>query len=713
MDPQEDLTDRDITLSVQLPGGQETTATVHGSKPVMDVLVILCAQHRLVPSDHVIKLVSTNQNHISFKPNSPIGSLEFEKVLLQAKGSDDANRKKPHLPVPTVRLLINYKKSHKAVVRVNPRVPLAELMPSLCEKCEFNPDTTLLMRTYRSEERLDLTKTLNDYGIRELYAKDMKVVSTNHSAGPVSTEGVQTPVKEKNQREKGNKGFFGFFKKSKKTSEQVLTVSAPGSPELNSQHAVRETCLNGHSALPADAADMPKKRPAPRAPLMTSQSVGCELVYKDFTELSEQDTSGKQGLLSRILSTESSLKRTKRKAPPPPSDADNKENDEDDDNSSDKSRAHVAGRCPAIAEVMSELVESLQARHQRKLSSEISPTVQHQEFQAPPGCHLLRNSCEREGLTTFTVVPQRRFEVSPTQQISDTAETEQDLSPGALEHPEIHTEEPAEEEVQSELFKRASETPENLSEVLRHLEKENQTWTDVEMEKINNGRSLHLKNIKEDLELFRTGLKNLKPVGSQMTNNLRQASESIHSNIDERQERAPLETCKEENWMEEYKERRRKFIGVDGKRIKDARGKIKREFRNSQMEVDDENFPYPPPPVCWHENNSDGENASDEEMETATDARTRNRWPNRESHFDQDEALNSNTVYEGDSHLSKPKAHSTQTKPEPEPVDHGSVPLPPGHPSKSRSDACSLFALAVFQKAKHCRRGMDPKHNKR
>lgn len=44
---------------------------------------------------------------------------------------------------------------------------------------------------------------------------------------------------------------------------------------------------------------------------------------------------------------------------------------EDDDNSSDKYKAHVAGRCPAIAEVMSELMESLQARQQRMISSEM------------------------------------------------------------------------------------------------------------------------------------------------------------------------------------------------------------------------------------------------------------------------------------------------------------------------------------------------------
>lgn len=70
-----------------------------------------------------------------------------------------------------MRLLINYRKSHKAVVRVSPRVPLAELMPAVCEKCEMDPETTVLLRDSQSEEPLDLTKTLNDYGIRDLYAK--------------------------------------------------------------------------------------------------------------------------------------------------------------------------------------------------------------------------------------------------------------------------------------------------------------------------------------------------------------------------------------------------------------------------------------------------------------------------------------------------------------------------------------------------------------
>lgn len=71
----------------------------------------------------------------------------------------------------SVRLLINYNKSHKAVVRVNPRVPLEMLLPVVCDKCEFKVETTVLLRDSHSEEPLDLTKTLNEHGLREVFAK--------------------------------------------------------------------------------------------------------------------------------------------------------------------------------------------------------------------------------------------------------------------------------------------------------------------------------------------------------------------------------------------------------------------------------------------------------------------------------------------------------------------------------------------------------------
>lgn len=72
----------------------------------------------------------------------------------------------------TVRLLINYNTSHKTVLRVNPTLPLEALLPAVCDKCEFNVQTTVLLRDSRSEEPLDLTKSLNDHGLREVFAQD-------------------------------------------------------------------------------------------------------------------------------------------------------------------------------------------------------------------------------------------------------------------------------------------------------------------------------------------------------------------------------------------------------------------------------------------------------------------------------------------------------------------------------------------------------------
>lgn len=69
--------------------------------------------------------------------------------------------------------MINYKKTQKTVVRVSPHSPLQELMPIICSKCEFDPSHTLLLRSYQSQEPLDTTKSLNDLGLRELYAMDV------------------------------------------------------------------------------------------------------------------------------------------------------------------------------------------------------------------------------------------------------------------------------------------------------------------------------------------------------------------------------------------------------------------------------------------------------------------------------------------------------------------------------------------------------------
>ncbi|XP_043104923.1 cordon-bleu protein-like 1b isoform X2 [Puntigrus tetrazona] len=328
MEQKENPLEQDLTLTVVLPEGVEKTAVVHGSKPMMDLLVMLCAKYHLNPSGHTIELITTNRNHVKFKPNALVGALEAEKILLKPKGMEDKSKKTgPQMPEATVRLVINYKKTQKTILRVSPRVPLQELLPAICEKCEFYPQTTVLLRNVHSEDTLDLSGSLNDFGLREVYARDTKVISPVSPISPVSLPPSPTHSeifhhgKEKIQKEKDKRRFSLFRKGSKKQSEQSTTVSAPASPVHRKQRPVSMSSFSAHSPITYDSntmpSDTPKKRRAPLPPSMMSQSMPTDLGHPAAVH---PDGNQNMAPLSRGSSTESSFKKsTKRKAPPPPS----------------------------------------------------------------------------------------------------------------------------------------------------------------------------------------------------------------------------------------------------------------------------------------------------------------------------------------------------------------------------------------------------------
>ncbi|XP_049450112.1 cordon-bleu protein-like 1b isoform X1 [Epinephelus fuscoguttatus] len=325
MDQKENLIDKDLSLVVVLPGGVEEMTTVHGSKPLMDLLVTLCAKYHLNPSSHTLELVTTNKNNTKLKPNALIGTLDAEKIILKPKGEDKNKKTGPQMPEATVRMVINYRKTQKTILRVNPRVPMAEHLPAICEKCEFDVETTVLLRDVQSLAPLDLSCSLNDYAIREIYARDTR----GQPASPLSPvspthSGAVTPGKDKNQKEKENKGLFSKFRKSKKKSDQATTASAPASPvpvskprPLSMALPISNSSPLGSPTLPAD---VPKKRRAPLPPILVSQSCSSDhstrrrINSEPGTQLDRDQIAG----LSRGSSAESSLKRTKRKAPPPP-----------------------------------------------------------------------------------------------------------------------------------------------------------------------------------------------------------------------------------------------------------------------------------------------------------------------------------------------------------------------------------------------------------
>ncbi|CAN8218759.1 unnamed protein product [Coccothraustes coccothraustes] len=334
MEQKENVIDKDIELSVVLPGDVIKYTTVNGRKPMMDLLIFLCAQYHLNPSSYTIELVSAENSQIKFKPNTPVGMLEVEKVILKAKQMDK-KKPAPVIPEQTVRVVINYKKTQKTVVRVSPHSPLQELISIICSKCEFDPSHTLLLKSYQSQEPLDMTKSLNDLGLRELYAMDVSQATSPVDLNLPSFQGSYQSEHIDVLKEKENKGFFSFFQRSKKKREQA--ASAPATPLMSKPRPTFITRSNtvskqyDSSTLPAE---MPKKRRAPLPPMASSRSApqelaraqgspACDLVKSNSFHRHEQAAVGlvRKGslLLSDAAAVSSSLRRTKRKAPLPPS----------------------------------------------------------------------------------------------------------------------------------------------------------------------------------------------------------------------------------------------------------------------------------------------------------------------------------------------------------------------------------------------------------
>ncbi|NXI73733.1 COBL1 protein, partial [Anseranas semipalmata] len=334
MEQKENVIDKDIELSVVLPGDVIKYTTVNGRKPMMDLLIFLCAQYHLNPSSYTIELVSAENSQIKFKPNTPVGMLEVEKVIIKPKQMDK-KKPAPVIPEQTVRVVINYKKTQKTVVRVSPHSPLRELIPVICSKCEFDPSHTVLLKNYQSQEALDVTKSLNDLGLRELYAMDISRATSPVDLNlPSLQDTYQMSENSDVLKEKENKGFFSFFQRSKKKREQA--ASAPATPLMSKPRPTFITRSNTVSkqydsnTLPSE---MPKKRRAPLPPMPNSQSAPQDLAQAQVRPVSDAAKSNsldrneqappglvrKGSLPLSDTASVNSLRRMKRKAPSPPS----------------------------------------------------------------------------------------------------------------------------------------------------------------------------------------------------------------------------------------------------------------------------------------------------------------------------------------------------------------------------------------------------------
>ncbi|XP_026640916.1 protein cordon-bleu isoform X3 [Microtus ochrogaster] len=309
----ESLQNSTLDITVVLPSGLEKQSVVSGSHAMMDLLVDLCLQNHLNPSHHVLEIWSSEtQQPLSFKPNTLIGSLNVHTVLLKEKVPEDKIKSgQPKVPEKSVRLVVNYLRTQKAVVRVSPEVPLQNILPVICAKCEVNPDHVVLLRDNVAGEELELSKSLNELGIKELYAWDnRREMFRKSSLGNDETD------KEK-------KKFLGFFKVNKRSGSKAEhlglsgadsdedplksasggdlngSITTPNSPSLHSRSLTLGPSLSlGNISGVSMKSEMKKRRaPPPPSPGLLGQDKASE---------------------KTSLSSQADLQKKKRRAPAPP-----------------------------------------------------------------------------------------------------------------------------------------------------------------------------------------------------------------------------------------------------------------------------------------------------------------------------------------------------------------------------------------------------------
>ncbi|XP_032100087.1 protein cordon-bleu isoform X5 [Sapajus apella] len=241
----EALRDSTVDVTVVLPSGLEKRSVLNGSHAMMDLLVELCLQNHLNPSHHALEIRSSEtQQPLSFKPNTLIGTLNVHTVFLKEKVPEEkAKPGPPKVPEKSVRLVVNYLRTQKALVRVSPEVPLQNILPVICAKCEVSPEHVVLLRDNIAGEELELSKSLNELGIKELYAWDNRRVLLTKTQSEPSLSCQETFRKSSlgnDETDKEKKKFLGFFKVNKRSNSKAeqLVLSGADSDEDASRAAL-------------------------------------------------------------------------------------------------------------------------------------------------------------------------------------------------------------------------------------------------------------------------------------------------------------------------------------------------------------------------------------------------------------------------------------------------------------------------------------------
>ncbi|XP_014669206.1 PREDICTED: uncharacterized protein LOC106810371 isoform X4 [Priapulus caudatus] len=293
-----------MQLTVVLPGGKRRSMSVDTGMPMMDVLVRVAINNRLVPANILLHVPDPDKSgeSILYKPNTAVGSLGAHTVYVVAKNHALESKRTQSKPGAqqqqqqtqpfehscadqsavsanlyqlkcrgatasdqskvTQRVQVNLPQGQLTVLRLSPHVPLYDLLTLVCRERNLD-ERQVALKHPRTLQDLDPARSLADYELSEVTvvttvkgaSEMMNVDEYPRQAAPSSVGQHTSASSEKDQKKKHKKSFLGFIgrKKSKdKQHPQNLSVHDNNHVEAPRRPA-SSAPAGGVAVLPKDA----------------------------------------------------------------------------------------------------------------------------------------------------------------------------------------------------------------------------------------------------------------------------------------------------------------------------------------------------------------------------------------------------------------------------------------------------------------------------
>ncbi|XP_041842962.1 protein cordon-bleu isoform X3 [Melanotaenia boesemani] len=381
-----------VDLQLTLPQGNQISVTEDGSKALMDLLVELCSCHHLNPALHTLELLSPEGHPLGFKPNVLLGSLNVACILIKEKVLEEkvARRPAPKVPEKTVRLMVNYHVSQKAVVRVNPLAPLQALIPVICNKCEFDPERILLLKDSISRHELPMDKSLTELGIKELYVHDQSLAfQPKMASAPAlnysdticsSTASLGRPQK------KGFRGIFQFSSRKFKTETSMDMDDCDDRINQNTDtHTNGLSTVSGIHSTEVQPGTLGQSQSVVNIPRMSSKNETKKRRAPAPPGALTPSTGHTSFEISQVgLGSESQQRKRKAPAPPPTPTSITQDSDDTSTLASPTPDSHTERPAPACR---TKVAQSTTASDASVVVQTVKPSPLKIAIQPPPVCH--------------------------------------------------------------------------------------------------------------------------------------------------------------------------------------------------------------------------------------------------------------------------------------------------------------------------------------